>query len=108
MQVVSINSKMLTKPIFNLFFAQGLDLLNSSGLTKRNQTPVPLARKYKNETVFRLRAEACLAVGQIVIPNSHEDVIESHPTHNLFATVETPSPLCEGFSIVQADVINVF
>lgn len=95
-------------PSINLFFAQGFDLLNSSGLAKRNQTPIPLTREYQDKTVFRLRAEACLAVGQIVIPNTHEDVIESHPAHNRFASVEAPSPLCEGFSIVQTDVIDVF
>ena len=52
--------------------------------------------------------ETSLAVGQIIVPDSHKYIVEPKLTDERFIGVESATPLGQRLGIVQANVVDVF
>lgn len=65
-------------------------------------------RKDEDEAILRLRVETGLAVGQIIVPDSHKYIVEPKLTDQRFIGVESATPLGERLGVVQPNVVDMF
>ena len=98
----------IRKPGSRLTLGQRHELSDGARLTKWDKRGAPRTRKDEDEAVLRLRMETSLAVGQIIVPDSHKYIVEPKLTDQRFIGVESATPLGQRLGIVQANVVDVF
>lgn len=90
----------ISKPGGRLTLCQGHELSDRTSFTERNEGGASRTREDKNETILRLRMETCFAVSQVVVPDSHKNVIKSELPDKRFIGIESAAPLGESLSVV--------
>jgi len=98
----------LLQPSVHFLLSQAVHLCHNSALAKGNQCFISWTRKDQNETILSLWAKAGLAVCQVVVPYAQEYIVKAHLSHYILVSIKPSSPLCQCFSIMKSDVINMF
>ena len=97
----------IRKPGSRLTLSQRHELSDGARLTKWDKRGASRTRKDEDETVLSLRMETSLAVGQIIVPDSHKYIVEPKLTDQRFIGVESATPFGERLGIVQSNVVDV-
>mmetsp|Transcript_9220 Transcript_9220/g.25923 ORF Transcript_9220/g.25923 Transcript_9220/m.25923 type:complete len:234 (+) Transcript_9220:2677-3378(+) len=108
MAVAALFYSSIGKPGGRLTLGQRHELSYGTSLTKRDKRWASRTREYKNKTVLCLRVEASFAVRKIIVPYSHEDVVEPELSDERLVAIESATPLGKCLSVVKSNIVNMF